>query len=152
MERATRLEKALAYYRRAMALSHNHYRRYLEDDAAKTYALLGNAYLGMRELDKAATAYEKALELDPSSPQTHRNLGYVFALQGKLEEAVREILAAVEIDPSDWADHKNLAILYQQPGRIEEALAEAKAARELAPAEERAELDTLIAQLEMQKP
>jgi len=152
MERAMRLEKALDYYRRATALSPNYYRRHLEDDVAMTYALLGNAYLGMRELDKAATACQKALELNPSSPQTHRNLGYVFALQGKLEEAAWEILAAVEIDPSDWADHKNLAILYQQLGRMQEALTEAKAARELAPAEERAELDTLIAQLEMQKP
>jgi len=56
------------------------------------------------------------------------------------------------VAPDDRMSHRNLAIVYQQLGLIEEAIIEARAARDLAPAEEGAELDALIAQLEMQKP
>lgn len=109
----------------------------------------------------ALVHYRQATALSPQNQgrrlkdnmvQTYRHLGDVYTATGKLDQAIVAYKEAIEMASDDYLSHRNLAIVYQQLGLIKEAIIEAKAARELAPAEEGAELDSLIAQLEMQKP
>ena len=109
----------------------------------------------------ALSYYQEAATLSPQIHgrglkddviRTQFHLENAYAAPGKLNRAAAAYQKVVGMAPDDRMSHRNLAIVYQQLGLIEEAIIEARAARELAPAEERAELDALIAQLEMQKP
>ena len=48
---------------------------------ARAWRLLGVAYQRNKELDKALTAYHKALEVEPSAPQVLYSLGTAYALK-----------------------------------------------------------------------
>ncbi len=171
-ERQQALSKALAYYDDAITLSPNTAKLYnewglvyamtgdlqtalakfqkslsLDDQYEETYLYLGNYYLSQQRYDESAAAYQKALEIKPSL-QAHSALAYVYSKQGKLEEAVEQNLAALQISPADYDSNKNLAILYQQLERYEESLAAARTALARAPDDERAALESFIAQLE----
>jgi len=131
-------EKALERYQHSLSVDQEYH---------ETYILIGDLYLNMKEMDKAAKAYSKVLELNPEMVQAHSSLGYIYSQQGKLQEAVEENLKVLELAPHDYASHKNLALLYQQLGRTNEAIAAAQIALELAPEEDKANLETFIAQL-----
>jgi tetratricopeptide (TPR) repeat protein len=169
------LNQALEYYRQATSLSpHNaqlfnewglvyfmmgDYDRTMEkyqqslaldQEFEQTYLQLGDLYMARKELDQAAEAYSKAVELKPDHVQAHSALSYIYSQQGKLAQAVEENLKVLELQPNDYASHKNLAIIYQQLGRVDEALAEAEVALSLAPENDRAPLESYIAQLKGQ--
>ncbi len=131
-------DQALEKYRQSLAL---------DQEFEQTYLQLGDLYMAKKELDKAAEAYSKAVDLNPKQVQAHSALSYIYSQQGKLDLAVEENLKVLELKPNDYASHKNLAILYQQLGRLDEAIAEAETALELAPKNERASLESFIAQL-----
>jgi tetratricopeptide (TPR) repeat protein/O-antigen ligase len=123
----------------------------LDQEFEQTYLQLGELYVTKGELDQAAEAYSKAIELDPSQVQAHSSLGYIYSQQGKLAQAVEENLKVLELTPNDYASHKNLAILYRQLGRIDEAVVEAEAALSLAPENDRASLESYIAEMKGQQ-
>ena len=135
-------EKALEKYQHSLSVDQEYY---------ETYMLLGDLYLNRQELDKAADAYSKALELT-QIVQAHSALGYIYSQQGNLQKAMEENLAVLELSPNDYASHKNLALLYQQLGRTDEAVAEAQIALELAPEGDKANLEAFIAQLRPGQP
>lgn len=123
----------------------------LDQEFEQTYLQLGDLYMARKELDQAAEAYSKAVGLKPDHVQAHSALSYIYSQQGKLAQAVEENLKVLELQPDDYASHKNLAILYQQLGRMDEAIAEAEAALSLAPENDRASLESYIAQLKGQQ-
>jgi tetratricopeptide (TPR) repeat protein len=135
-------ERTMEKYKRSLAL---------DQEFEQTYLQLGDLYVTRKELDQAAEAYSKAIELNPNQLQAHSSLSYIYSQQGKLAQAVEENLKVLELKPDDYASHKNLAILYQQLERTDEAIAEAEAALSLAPENERASLESYIAQLKGQE-
>jgi tetratricopeptide (TPR) repeat protein len=170
------LNQALEYYRQATSLSPQNaqlfnewglvyfmmgdYERTMEkyqqslaldQEFEQTYLQLGDFYMARKKLDQAAEAYSKAIELDPNQVQAHSALSYIYSQQGKLAQAVEENFEVLKLKPDDYASYKNLAILYQQLGRVDEAIAEAEAALSLAPENDRASLESYIAQLKGQQ-
>ena len=85
------------------------------------HEFMGDILLSMAKPDAAATAYEKALELRPNSPQIQLNLGRaLIALNDKsrLQRAIEVITLAKNSEPK-WAFiRRQLAIAYGRAGRI----------------------------------
>jgi tetratricopeptide (TPR) repeat protein len=68
---------------------------------------LAAAYLGRLEISgpkhqaRAIAAYEKALWIDPSTPNVHYHLGLIYKQQGNLSRSSAMFQRALEINPND---------------------------------------------------
>ncbi len=108
---------------------------------AGLFFMIGNAYYEMQNPSKAASFYEKALELDPERPEILNNLAWLLATttdkaiydpQRALELARRA--AALKASPHIL---DTLAEALFVNGKIEEAIRVEKQAVSLAPAQQR---------------
>jgi O-antigen ligase/Flp pilus assembly protein TadD len=84
-------------------------------------------------IQRAASQYEKILELDPASSRVHLRLGVAFVELDRRVDAEKEWLMTVSLSPSSPGPLVNLGILYEQQGRREEALAVLRQALKLDP-------------------
>jgi Tfp pilus assembly protein PilF len=85
-------------------------------------------------LQKAAEAYQKALELQPGDAGIHNNYGLVLAKMKKFDEATAELEKATALDPPGGGKYMfNLGAVYINTGQIEPAMAAFKKATELDP-------------------
>jgi Flp pilus assembly protein TadD len=79
----------------------------LEPDNAMVWSNLAAAYLGKLPLatrdqeDRAITAYEHALALNPAAPHVHYNLGLIYLGRNDLEIAASHFYSALQTDPGD---------------------------------------------------
>jgi tetratricopeptide (TPR) repeat protein len=77
----------------------------------------------MGQYDEARSAYDAALEQDPTCCEARYNLGSLAEDRGDVEAAVRCYRQALELSP-DYADaHFNLAGALARSGRADEAVA-----------------------------
>jgi tetratricopeptide (TPR) repeat protein len=74
------------------------------------------------DLEGAAVAQRRELELLPSSAQAWLRLGMILSRQQKLEGAVGAFQRATELDPGDVMHRQNLAQALWQLGRRDEAM------------------------------
>ena len=86
---------------------------------------IGNLQADLSELEKAAAAYRKALEILPGSPESRLGLGDVYVRQGRPEAALTEYRAVVEANPKNVAAHFRIADANLRMGRFPDALAAA---------------------------
>ena len=93
--------------------------------------LLANALAGTRDMEGAVTAFEKALELDPSRAATYSELGTVQLSRGNREEAEAAFRKAVELNPKSASAHLALANYLFTLGQLEPAAAELKTTLQL---------------------
>lgn len=109
-------------------------------NAAVTGQLL--SYLGVIEarrgnLDAAAAANQRLLELLPGNVQALRNLAIIARDQGKVDEALTYVQAAIDTGaaaPAELAGlHQLAAELYQQQGDTDALLRELEQVRQLSP-------------------
>jgi tetratricopeptide (TPR) repeat protein/cyclophilin family peptidyl-prolyl cis-trans isomerase len=175
-DRLDRLNKALAQYEEATALSpHN---AQLFDEWGQTYAVLGDydkamekyqqalsldskynqTYLLIGELamqqkkwDEAKAIYEQLIALSPKSADAYAALGYVNTQMGDLESALQAYQKAVELSPKNFNHRKNLSIIYQQLGRLDEAIQAATDALALAPDNQKTTMESFLKQLQQQQ-
>lgn len=150
-------DKAEAYFLQAIDLKRNYWKAYeaLADfyydtaqynDSANTYEMLarltpdssmgylgkGAAYWMLGDTQKALTAYERSLELNPSR-QGYTNLGMFYYYAGQFEQAVQMQLAALEFADADHLVWGRLAESYRFiPAQEAEAKSAYKRASELA--------------------
>ncbi len=75
------------------------------------------------DLEEAARAFEKAIELAPELMQAHTNLAAVYTGVSRNEDALRELEKAVELAPKSLQISVQLAATYAQLSRFEEAIA-----------------------------
>jgi tetratricopeptide (TPR) repeat protein len=124
-------EQALRYYQQAARLNPNdivalgRIADVLErlgrlDEAARTYMAVAEAYLRIREADRAISHWERAIRLDPGLLGAHQRLALIYRQRGRLRDSVREHLA--------------IARIYQRRGEIRQAALACKAALEMDPA------------------
>jgi tetratricopeptide (TPR) repeat protein len=79
----------------------------LEPSNVMIWTNLAAAYLGKlpfataERQDKAISAYEQALSLDPGTPHVHYNLALIYLERGDLPRATQHFYAAMETDPTD---------------------------------------------------
>lgn len=85
-------------------------------------------------LQKAADAYQKALELQPGDAGIHNNYGLVLAKMKKFDAATAELEKATALDPPGGGKYMfNLGAVYINTGQIEPATVAFKKATELDP-------------------
>ena len=80
--------------------------------------MLGMAYQGAKELDKALAAHRKALEIEPGSPQVLYNLGTAYAVKQDANAAFEWLgraKATRKLDMTQIDSDPNLSSLKADP-------------------------------------
>jgi protein O-mannosyl-transferase len=83
---------------------------------------LGNAYLDLRQVDKAIDQYQTAIAIDPDYAMSHYNLGVGLAATGRLDQAMEEYETAVRLQPTHALAHNNLGNALLAYGRLATAM------------------------------
>jgi len=113
-------------------------RRVVEADPAADGAWnnLGNALLGRNEIDEAALAYKRSLELVPTA-EAWANLSRIFRRRGDLAVSEQACLQALALAPDHSVATHNLALACLGQRKIEEGVAHALRAMQLLQPHER---------------
>ena len=99
-----RLESVKAQAEQAITLAPN---------LAQTYVALGVCYYyGYYDYERALSAFNKAIELEPNNSSALEYSGYVHRRQGKWEQSLKELRQVLERDPRNAALAGNLASTY----------------------------------------
>ncbi len=111
----------------------------LAPDEYQNWLVLGELYKGIVPLnvagayDNAVSAYERAVELNPTSAPIHYTLGELHISGGKTDEARTELTTAITLKQDYTLAIFLLSQLEVSTGRIKEALQAAEAAAYFAP-------------------
>ena len=89
--------------------------------------------LELSSAEEARTAYERALELDPSHVDAHVNLGRLLHEDGAPAAAEEHYRAALAIDPDHDTAAFNLGVALEDLGRVRDAMAAYERAVQLDP-------------------
>ncbi len=103
---------------------------------AEAYSALGTIFAGVAPGEtrpRVMSAAQKALELDPDSPEAHAALASVLQEEWRWTEAGSEYKRALELAPNDAAAHAGFALWLLCQGRTDEALTWIQRARQLDP-------------------
>lgn len=95
--------------------------------------LLANALAGLKNLDAAIAAFEKAVSLDPNRSATYADLGQAQMGGGNRAAAEAAFRKAIEIDPKSANAHLSLSNFLWATGDLEQAQQELRRALELEP-------------------
>ena len=89
------LKRALELAKKAVAL---------DDGEAWGYWALGATYLKLEQYEQAVTAYDKALQLNPSDADLLAESAFLFSWVGRPDEAIENVLTAMRLNPrhGDW--------------------------------------------------
>ena len=86
------------------------------------YNIIGAAYQGLGEPDKAIEAYNKALAIKPNYAELYYNVGIALKEQGKLEEAIEAYKKAISLMPEYAEAHNNMGLALKEQGKLEKAI------------------------------
>jgi tetratricopeptide (TPR) repeat protein len=95
--------------------------------------LLGNALAGLRDMDGAVTAMERAVSIDPNRSSTYAELGTIRVARGEKDAAEQAFRKAVAIDPKSATAHLALANFLWASGHADDAAAEMRSALAIEP-------------------
>jgi TolB-like protein len=100
---------------------------------ADAYMALSGTFPRLTEqkgrLEKMRVAAERAIQLDPLSPEANDAAASVYARDGKWKESERSFRRAIELNPSRSATRGNFAMYLLMPlGRFDEAIGELRIA------------------------
>lgn len=112
--------------------------RLIEDTAARpqdptAHAALGTYYRQQGRFADAQRAYDRALELNPTSASIHNNIGNLKRAQGDLGDAVEAYHEAIRIDPNAVIPRFNLGLAEMDQHHTPEAIAAFQAVIDLEP-------------------
>lgn len=79
----------------------------------QAWVALGNEYFDSNQFMDAIEAYDKALEIQPDSPNVLTDQGVMFRRLGWFDRAIQNFTKANEIDPSHATSVYNLGIVYR---------------------------------------
>lgn len=79
----------------------------------QAWVALGNEYFDSNQFMEAIEAYDKALEIQPDSPNILTDQGVMFRRLGWFDRAIQNFTKANEIDPSHATSVYNLGIVYR---------------------------------------
>lgn len=94
-------------------------------DRATVWTTLGNVYTDLGDLERAADAHTRALELSPGMARAWSNLGVVRRRQGDLDGAVRCYERAAHLAPDYAPVYASLGVVHilrDEPGRAVESI------------------------------
>ena len=84
---------------------------------------IGFAHFQRGEIDLAAAAYARAVEIDPRCSAARINLATLQFQQGRLDAADRELTLAAEADPTNWQTFMNAGAMLGQYGQYPKSAA-----------------------------
>jgi tetratricopeptide (TPR) repeat protein len=125
------IEKAVEYFRRAVALDPNEALAYasparaieLDDALAEAHASLGYVKLNFDwDWPGAEREFRRSLELNPNLPLAHAGYAHYLLTVRRSEEATQEVLRAQRIDPLVPVSKFSLQYLLFNPRRYGEAI------------------------------
>ncbi|MFZ1984537.1 MAG: tetratricopeptide repeat protein [Desulfatitalea sp.] len=105
--------REIQFYEEAIACG------YTADD--RLFFNLGMAYADRGDLERAATAFERAVTVQPDNADNHFALGLMEQAMGRSERAEHAWQQAVVLDPRHWESRLALARLYLDQSRWNEA-------------------------------
>jgi Tfp pilus assembly protein PilF len=108
-------EKTVESWKKAIAINPNP--RYL--------SALGNAYLRLKEYDKAMEVYDRFIQMAPNFPgvdHVYSDMGNFFVTVGRYDEAVSQLKKAISLRPDRAVYYYNLGNILGRVGRFEEAV------------------------------
>jgi tetratricopeptide (TPR) repeat protein len=111
--RAGRLDRAVACYRRVLALA----------DLAEVHFNLGAALAAQGQADDAIACYRRAVARKPDYLAAHTNLGRALKDRGLLDDAVACYRRALDLKPDLPQAHYNLGNALKALGRSDAAIA-----------------------------
>lgn len=79
----------------------------------QAWVALGSEYFDGNQFMDAIEAYDKALEIQPNSPNVLTDQGVMFRRLGWFDRAIENFTKANEIDPSHATSIYNLGIVYR---------------------------------------
>jgi len=79
----------------------------------QAWVALGNEYFDSNQFMDAIEAYDKALEIQPNSPDVLTDQGVMFKNLGWYDRAIANFTKANEIDPTHATSIYNLGIIYR---------------------------------------
>jgi tetratricopeptide (TPR) repeat protein len=113
-----------------------------------TWMLLGELYQTAGRMTEAITAYERAIETQPDLAAAYATLGALYLEKGRPHDALQVYQQLAQLTPDDYIVHRQLALVYRELGQLDRALEEAQLALHKAPAEQQADLEKLVADLQ----
>lgn len=90
----------------------------------KLFFEIGNSYFGqgkVYDIQKAETAFKKAVELRPDFLEAHYQLGRVYFVRGKFDSALIEIEKTLEINPEFKKTYYMYGLINGYKGSLEQA-------------------------------
>ncbi len=84
--------------------------------------LRGYASRPVETLERALALAQKAVSIDPESPQAQWSLGYIYMQQKKYSHAVKALEYAISLSPSYADGYGLLALIRNNQGQAEEAI------------------------------
>ena len=129
---AENLRAAMSYYEHALSRDSSFAPAYAGMASVQmTLFFWGNSY---GEVAPRARAYaDRALQLDPGSPEAHAALAGLLRYDWRWAEAELEYRRALAANPSDVSTRHSLSHLYLALGQVDESLAESQQALALDP-------------------
>ena len=103
------------------------------DKTASFWNNKGASLYALGRYEDAVACFDKALEIDPSSPVTWNNKGNPLHSAGRNEEALACYTRAIELNPKDSRLWSNKALVLRSLDRCEQALAAYTRAVEINP-------------------
>lgn len=128
------LERAMAEFSRAVELDSTFALAWLELANAHAQEVFYWTDASEERRALARQAADKAMALNPTSPEAHLELGlFHLWLERDTETALRELALAEEGMPSSQELHEARAVVFEVQGRFEEAVREIRVALTLSP-------------------
>jgi tetratricopeptide (TPR) repeat protein len=94
---------------------------------------LGTIYTGTGMYEQAAQAFQRGLEIEPTSDEAYRGLAKAYERLGRVADAEKTYRRAIELRPHYWAGYSWLGAFYARKARYEEAAAQFRQAASQAP-------------------
>lgn len=104
-----------------------------EPSNAQAHAALAEVLIRAQDLESAAHAAKRALELDPNLPNPHVILGSFYVENQRFDEAETQLQQAIAINPDLVAAYTEFGRLYVKQRRYADAIDSLEQAVELAP-------------------
>jgi Flp pilus assembly protein TadD len=109
--------------------------------SAEAQRVLGRVHHNLGYFDAAATAYRRAIALDPEDAWSMNNLGYLYIEQGRFDDAIPPLARAVQIAPHVPRFQNNLGVALERLGRYRGAEAAYRAALDAEPSSARSSIN-----------
>jgi eukaryotic-like serine/threonine-protein kinase len=125
------IDSAIVVFEEAIKLDH---------EFALAYASLSESYwqkyrisLDSAWVERAITAADRALVLDPHQAQVHTSLGYIYFETGKVDKAIEELERAIDLQPLSDDAFRRLGRCYERKGDMDRAIGYFERAIEIRP-------------------